>query len=220
MRLITFIRCLICLPLVLLATGCVTPQSYDYTAFRKSRPRSILVLPPVNNTPEVSATNSVFSQLSYPLAESGYYVFPVALVDETFRQNGLSNPAEIHAVDRQKLRDIFGADAALYVTIARYGASYRVFSSSVLVTVQGRLLDLKTGTELWAGSATASDDQGNNSGGGLAGLLIAAAVKQIVNNLMDSSYAVAGRASQQLLYAGRANGLLYGPRKPVVDQPK
>lgn len=214
MRLMAFPRCLFCLMLVVLLAGCATPQPFDYTAFKKNRPRSILVLPPVNNTVEVGATYSVFSQLSYPLAESGYYVFPVALVDETFRQNGLNNPAEIHAVDRAKLRKIFGADAALYVTITDYGVKYTVLNSAVVVTVNAKLVDLKTGTLLWSGEATATDSNSSNQGGGIAGMLIAAAVKQIVNNLMDSSYEVAGRASQFLLQAGRANGILYGPRMP------
>ena len=45
------------LALTALLTGCATP-SYDYTAFRESKPRSILVLPPVNESLDVSASYS------------------------------------------------------------------------------------------------------------------------------------------------------------------
>jgi hypothetical protein len=94
-----------------LTTGCATQtKPYDYTAFKESRPASILVLPPINNSPDVAATYSMYSQVTYPLAESGYYVYPVTLVDETFRQNGLNNPPEMHEVTLKKLREIFGAD--------------------------------------------------------------------------------------------------------------
>ncbi|MBS0544377.1 MAG: DUF799 family lipoprotein, partial [Proteobacteria bacterium] len=94
----------------LIATGCAAPgPSYDYSAFKQSRPASLLVLPPLNSSPDVGATYSMLSQVTLPLAESGYYVLPVSLVDETFHQNGLHNPAEMHDVKLQKLREIFGA---------------------------------------------------------------------------------------------------------------
>lgn len=205
----------ISLTVVLLATGCTTVPPYDYTAYKQSRPRSILILPPVNNSPDVNATYSVFSQLSYPLAESGYYVFPAALVDETFKQNGLTATADIHAVAPAKLLEIFGADAALYVTITKYGSTYAVISSAVVVSANAKLVDLKTGALLWQGSATASNEEGqNNSNGGIAGLLITAIVKQIANNVMEASHTVAGITSQRLLRARPPNGVLHGPRSP------
>ena len=80
------------LMLVLLA-GCATPKSYDYTTFRHHPPRSILVLPPLNESPEVEATYSVLSTMTNPLAESGYYVVPVTLVDETFKRAGARQQA-------------------------------------------------------------------------------------------------------------------------------
>src|SRR4051812_42497023 len=112
----------------LLVVGCATQKKagYDYTAFKAAKPRSILVLPPLNNTPEVNAGNSFYAQVTYPLAEAGYYVLPVGLVNETFRQNGLTTAADIHAVDASKLKEIFGADAAMYVDITRYGSTYTV----------------------------------------------------------------------------------------------
>jgi len=209
-----FLKLAVCLLPAALIVGCATPKApYDYTAFKAAKPRSIVVLPPLNNSPEVNAGNSFYAQVTYPLAEAGYYVLPVALVSETFKQNGLTSPADIHAVDAKKLSDIFGADAAMYVTITNYGASYTVVNSVVTVSAQAKLVDLKTGNVLWTGSATASNNEGgNNGGGGLIGALVAAAVKQIINSTTDASHPVAGVASARLLSAGGSNGLLYGPR--------
>ena len=201
-----------------LASGCATQKPYDYTAFKQSRPASILVLPPLNNSPDVAATYSVLSQVTLPLAESGYYVFPVSLVDETFRQNGLSNPAEMHEVKLQKLREIFGAESALYIDIKHYGTSYAVLSSESRVTVEARLIDLRTEQVLWSGAATASSAEGRNSSGGLAGLLIQAVVSQIVESVTNHSHTVAGTASHRLLAAGRPGGILYGPRSPKYQK--
>jgi len=206
---------LFCAAICLTACSAAKP-TFDYSSYKQSRPRSILVLPPLNNSPDINATYGMLAQATLPLAESGYYVFPVALVNETFKQNGLTASADIHAVPPAKLREIFGADAALYITVTEYGASYRVIDSTVIVSAQARLVDLKTGNEIWQGSATASsaEEQNNSGGGGLAGVLISAIVNQIANNVSDSSYRIAGRASSRLLAAGQPNGILYGPRSP------
>jgi len=95
------------LALALALGGCAASSSnIDYTAFRESKPRSILVLPPLNNSPDVRATYSFLSTVTQPLAEDGYYVFPVVLVDQTFKENGLINAGEIHEVSLAKLREI------------------------------------------------------------------------------------------------------------------
>jgi hypothetical protein len=197
-----------------LVVGCATPKApFDYTAFKQAQPRSIVVLPPLNNSPDVTATYGMLSQMTYPLAEAGYYVLPVALVNETFKQNGLTSPIDIHAVDAKKIREIFGADAGMYVTITSYGTTYTVLNSVVQVTANARLVDLKTGVELWHGTASASSaEQSNNSGGGLVGALVAAAVKQIINSTTDAAYPMAGVTSNRLLSGGLPNGILFGPR--------
>lgn len=195
-------------------SGCATTKPYDYTEFKRSRPASILVLPPVNDSPEVDAIYSVFSQVTYPLAESGYYVFPVSLVDETFRQNGMTTPTEIHEVKSQKLREIFGADSALYIKIYQYGTSYAVVQSESRVTAQARLVDLRSEQVIWAGAATASSGEGRNSSGGLVGILVQAIVNQILESSLNQSHKIAGIASSRLLSAGMPNGVLYGPRSP------
>jgi hypothetical protein len=205
----------------LLLAACATPAKYDYTAYRHSRPHSILVLPPLNNSPDVHATYSFLSTVSQPLAEAGYYVFPVALVDQTFRENGLSNAAEMHQAPLQKLHEIFGADAALYITVSQYGSSYNVLSSNSIVTASAKLIDARDGQLLWEGSASATDAGNNNNqnNGGLLGALIVAVVKQVVNSSVGDAHnhSVAGLASGQLLSA-KPNGLLYGPRSPNFEK--
>lgn len=202
---------------LILTVGCAPPKPYDYTAFKQSRPKSILVLPPVNDSPDVAAPYSVLSQVTFPLAESGYYVLPVSLVDETFRQNGVTSPPDMHAIPRAKLSEIFGADAALYLTVEKYGVTYMIIDSAAVVTVKATLVDLKTGAVLWQGKATASNNEGNNNSSGLAGMLISAVIRQIANSVTDASHPVAGVASQRLLSA-RPNGMLYGPRSPRYGQ--
>lgn len=203
-----------CLAAAMLLVGCAAPEKADYTAFKASRPRSILVLPPLNESPDVKATYGVYAAVTKPLAEAGYYVMPVALVDETFKQNGLANAGEIHTVPIAKLRQIFGADAVMYVTVTEYGTSYHVVTSATVVAAKATLVDLKTGTMLWTGSATASSAEGQGASGGLVGLLVTAAVTQIVNSATDAGDAMAPVTAARLLSGGLPNGILYGPRSP------
>lgn len=207
--------------LFLLLTGCSAnkKQLTDYSAFRESNPRSILVLPPVNTSPDVNASNSFLSSVTLPLAEAGYYVFPVAVVEETFKQNGVTSPDDISAIPRQKLQQIFGADAVMYITVKQYGTSYQVVNSDTRVTATARLVDLRSGKTLWNGGATASTNENqNNSAGGLLGVLISAAVSQIANSATNKSHDVAKITSARLFSAGGDGGLLYGPRSPKYGQ--
>lgn len=209
------------LVLIMSLSACVSmPPAHDYTAFKAVNPESVIILPPVNNTPEVIAPYSVMTQLATPIAESGFYVFPVAMVNQTFNNNGLTQAADIQAVPTPKLKEIFGADTALYVTIDDYGTSYVVISSETRVSVTASLVDLATGQTLWTGTATASSaEQQNANSGGLVGMLVQAAVSQIFETVTDKGFEIAAMTSTRLLSAESYNGLLYGPRSPKYGQP-
>ncbi|CNH12787.1 putative lipoprotein [Yersinia thracica] len=200
--------------MALLLTGCAKPVPQDYSAFKQSKPKSILVLLPQNQSPEVSASHGMLSQVTYPLSEAGYYVLPVAVVDETFKQNGMTNAGDISAVSPAKLHKIFGADAVLYITVVQYGTSYQIITSDTRVTATAKLVDLKTGKLLWSGSATASSNESDNASGGIIGMLVQAAISQIANTMTDKSHDIAGITSVRMLSAGTPNGILYGPRSP------
>ncbi|MCW5665137.1 MAG: DUF799 domain-containing protein [Piscinibacter sp.] len=203
------------LALAALLGACAAPAPYDYTAFRQARPASLLVLPPLNDSADVKAVAGVLATATAPLAEAGYYVLPVSMVDETFRQNGMTTPHDIQQVSTAKLREIFGADAAVYLRVKDYGTRYLVVGSDTRVTVEGRIVDLRSGALLWEGRATASSQESNNNNqGGLVGLLVKALVEQIVGTVTDASFNYAGIANQRLLGAPVRNGILFGPRSP------
>ena len=209
---------LVVLALAALLTGCATQAKYDYSAFRQSKPSSILVLPPLNLSPDIRAPYSMMATVTAPLAEAGYYVFPVALVDQTFRENGMTNPGEAHDAPPARLAEVFGADAVLYITVDEYGAKYMLFDSQVIVSASARLVDLRNGQLLWEGKASASNAEGrDNSGSGLVGMLIGALVRQVANNLGDQGYPVARMTSYRLLSTG-PGGLLPGPRSPEYQK--
>ncbi len=192
--------------LALVFSGCATTlPPKDYTELRRSNPHSILVLPPLNETTDVGATYSLLTTTTQPLAELGYYVFPVAMVDRYFKENGLNLSGEMHQVPLDKLREVFGADAVLYITIQEFGSKYQVLASNTIVRAKAHLADCRTGVTLWEGSAQVVYS-------GQSGLL-EAVVTQIMNKFIDQSHGVAAMASVQL-FLSPGQGLLKGPRHP------
>ena len=210
-----FIFGLVCVVLMLTG-GCATPAKYDYTAYRANLPKSVLVLPPLNQSVDVNAPYSYLSTVSRPLAESGYYAFPVAVVDAFMKENGLPTPGEMHTVSLDKIREVFGADAILYVTIEEYGAKYRVLASTTRVRAKATLVDVVTGTTLWEGTANAVQSSGS-SGGNIIGMLISAAASQIISSATDHAHSLSAVANTQMFF-NENTGLLLGPYNPDYDK--
>jgi hypothetical protein len=205
-----------------LMTGCAssTALQKDTTAYQQHMPKSILVLPPVNDSPDVKATYSYWSSVTVPVAEAGYYVFPLAVVDSMFKENGVTNGSDAQSIAPQKLQEIFGADAGLYIRVKEYGSSYQVLQSVTTVAADAKLIDLKTGDVLWSGSKRIAQSS-NNGNGGLIGALVGALVEQIASSLNDRAYPIASAVNYQMLTPTPANpgiGLLYGPRSPQFQQ--
>lgn len=194
-------------------TGCANKVDYDYTAFKESKPASILVLLPTNQSNEINASFGVLSQITFPLAEAGYYVFPVNLVNEVFKQNGLTVANDIQSVSLTKLQQTFNPDAILYLNVKDYGTTYQVIQSDTRVTLEAKLVDARTAKLLWSGSATASslDSQGTNSN--IFAALISAVINQISDTISDKSVAIAGMTSIKLFtpYPHKDDGILSGP---------
>ena len=201
--------------LAIFFTGCSVkePEPYDYTAFLQKKPHSILVLMPTNDSTDVAGSAAVLANAVAPLSEAGYYVFPVALVNDTFKQNGITEPSEIAAVPLNKLDKIFQADSVLYINIKEYGTSYAVISSSTRVVLEAKLVDIKNGATLWNGTATAIEDSSSGQSS-LLGMLVSAVISQVANTISDKSYNLAAMADAYLFSSNCHNCILYGPYSP------
>ena len=198
--------------LAIFFTGCSVkePEPYDYSAFLQKKPRSILVLMPTNDSTDVTGSAAVLANAVAPLSEVGYYVFPVTLVNDTFKQNGITEPNEIATVPLNKLDKIFHADSVLYINIKDYGTSYAVISSSTKVVLEAKLIDIKSGAKLWEGTATAIEDSSSGQSS-LLGMLVSAVISQVANTISDRSYDLAAMADAYLFSSNCHNCILYGP---------
>jgi hypothetical protein len=202
---------------LLLMAGCAAPKPYDYTNYREHPPRSILVLPPLNESTDVKGTYSYLSTVTRPISEMGYYVFPVAIVDQFLKENGMPTAGEMHQVPLNKVSEIVGADAVLYVTLLQYGSKYQVINSANIVRVKARLVDTKTGVLLWEGAGAAQQNSGGS--GNILADLIAAAISQAISSSTDAAHDTCGPANTSL-FCSKNVGLLYGPYSPKYGQPQ
>lgn len=196
--------------LVFILVGCATPKNYD--KFRSAKPRSILVLPPKNQSTDIRGTYSFLSTVSMPIAEKGFYIFPVVVVDQMMKENGLPSANEMHEVSLKKIKEILNPDAVLYLNLEQYGSKFVVVQSQTSVVASGKLVSASTGEVLWEGRVVKSVSSSDSSGGGLAGLLISAVVSQAVNSSVDHAHEVSIIASHEL-FATEGQGLLNGPYK-------
>lgn len=208
--------------LSLMLGGCVSTairSEAELSTYRSHMPKSILVLPPINDTPEVRATYGYWSTVALPIAEAGYYVFPMPLVDNIFKENGVINGNDAQSIAPQKLQEIFGADAGLYIRIKDYGSKYQVIQSTSTVHVEAKLVDLKSGTLLWSGEKVLSQANGGGDGGSLIAAMVIAAVQQISSSIKDNAHLLSNQVSNVLYRPNLQNtGLLHGPRSPQYQQ--
>ncbi len=119
--------------------------------------RSILVLPPINNSLDTEATRYVLSALMNPLAERGYYVFPLYTVRMLFEREELSEPSEIHSIAPSLLYEMFGADLVLYTIINQWdsGSEHEI---SISVYLRDKVGDL-----VWSKQHAGSFSSGSNN---------------------------------------------------------
>jgi len=187
--------------------GCAT-KPYDYGAFWQHPPRSILVLPPINETATVDATYTYLSTISQPLGDRGYYVFPVEVVDQLLKSNGMPTAGEMHDVPLDKVAEVIGADAVLYVAIDKYTSRYVVLAYNAEVHVRARLIDTRSGTLLWEGVGVATDGTGYSSD--VVGMAVSAVVSAIVSTSTDERHALARAANFRMIFDDKT-GLPAGP---------
>jgi hypothetical protein len=197
--------------LTIFLTGCVaTAPKKDLSSFQAAAPRSILVVPTVNKSLDVDAPNYLLSTLPVPLAEKGFYVFPVHTIKTVLEQEGFYEGDQIHAQPPEALAGMFGADSILYVRINRWDARYAFITTTVTVDFDYRIV-YRDGTELWqANQKMVYQPQNNNNAGSPMAALVAAAINAAVTRAAPNFMPLAKQANNEVFLTG-PNAIPNGP---------
>jgi len=175
--------------------GCVTTPTKDYTKFNSAKPKSILIVPMVNRSVEVTAPDYCLSTITIPLANRGYYVFPVNMIKRLLEDDGLSDANLVHNASVEKLANLFGADAVLYVTINQWDAKYMVLTTQVTVSLSYVIKDGKTGDSIWEHNEIMIYTPQNQSSGNAIADLIVMAVNAAVTRAAPNYVPLARQAN-------------------------
>ena len=198
--------------------GCVAqPVKMDMSAFKAAAPRSILIVPVVNKSLDVDAPNYVLAALPVPIAEKGYYVFPVNTTKYVLEHEGYYEGERIRQLPTPSLAKLFGADAVLYVTINEWDAKYVFLTTIVTVDFDYRLVS-KDGTEIWKESKRMQYQPQNNSSGSPLAMLIVAAVNAAITRAAPNYMPLTRQANQQVFFLG-PNALPDGPYRVITSKP-
>lgn len=192
--------------------GCATRSPQDLTAFKRAAPRSILVVPVVNKSLEVDAPNYLLATLPVPMAEKGYYVFPVNMTKVVLEQEGFYEGEQIQQQPPADIAKMFGADAVLFVTINRWDAQYALITTTVTVDLDYRMY-AKDGIEIWrTKQAMQYQPQATNAGHPLATLIVAAISAAMTRAAPD--YMPLARQAHQIAFVLGPDAMPKGPYAP------
>ena len=178
----------------------------------EEQPRSILILPPMNESTDAEAKEFYTTTTEVPFALMGYYVFPVEMVSDILKQEGIYDAAALTGMPADKFYEYFGADSILFTTIHKWDTSYAVVSSSLKVSISAKLVSTKTNRTLWSNTQTIVVNLGCGSASSLEELLINTVLTAISTATADY-VTYAKEVNQRLIYT-----LPAGPYSPHYMQ--
>lgn len=106
--------------LIFLLIGCVqTPlkKSQRYHLLYTEKPKSIMIMPPINKSVNVEAKEQFHSSLIVPLTLSGYYVLPPLLTMDVLKEESAYDAETFINNSMKQVGALFGVDAVLFTTI-------------------------------------------------------------------------------------------------------
>jgi hypothetical protein len=152
-------------------------KTTDFSQLYQEKTQSIVVLPPANTSTAAEAALYYSTTIAKPLSNRGYYVLPIEITQAMLHEAGIIDGAQLKDLDVAHLRKLFGADAALYVTIHEWNKSYAIIAGSLTVDLAFNLTSLKTGTSLWQHRKRVTVDTSGDQNAGWVGALIATAIR-------------------------------------------
>lgn len=191
-----------------------------YPRVYEESPRSIVLMPPINETNQVELKENFYATLLPPLAERGYYVFSPFLTQELLQQEDVNNAEELVDANLAPFQRIFGADAALFTVIHRW--EKQALNSQILYDISYQLRSLKTNEALFERRVSGGlHISSGNFGGGLFGALGQLVADALTTALTDK--VIAARLANKEILKDLPAGLYHTDhkkdQKTLVDSP-
>lgn len=175
--------------------GSLFPKMYD------QQPRSLLILPPMNESTDAEAKDYYMTTVEAPYALMGYYTFPVEMVGDIMKQEGIYDTELLYNMPLDKFYDYFGADAVLFTRIKKWDVAYMVVASNLTVSIESKIVSTKTSEVLWVYSRSIVINlSGSNNTNDLAGLIVSA-IATAINTASADYVKYARQVNASMMYA-------------------
>ena len=94
----------------------VTRES-QYAKMYEEKPVTLLVMPPINNSTNVEAKDLLYTSISRPLVEAGYYVISPLLAMDVLKSESAYDSEMFFDAPLTAFQNYFGADAVVFSVI-------------------------------------------------------------------------------------------------------
>ncbi len=136
--------------LVIFSGGCAGGPHHSLAPDYTSRtPRSIAVLPVLNETVSLKAPEVFRPILLNKLSMKGYETPALSFIDGRLLEKEVREAGQINTLTPQELGKLLGVEALLYTTVTEFNTTYLLAYASMTVGARLELKDAKTGEKLW-----------------------------------------------------------------------
>ncbi|MCM1520465.1 MAG: DUF799 domain-containing protein [Lachnoclostridium sp.] len=170
----------------------VTRQQ-QYGAMYEYQPKTIVVMPPINQTNFAEAKDYFYTTMALPLIEKGYYVFSPYLTLEMFQTEGAYDSEMFIEGSLEQFKDVLNCDAVMFTRINKW--EKKALDGKIKVDIDYILKSTSTGEVLYTSSGEINLDKSLNGGGGAFGALVSIVATAL--NTAATEKVIAGRACNQ-----------------------
>src|SRR5574344_811126 len=114
-------KLLFIIPLAAIVSSCGTlsnvTRGNQYAQLYEEKPITLLVMPPINNTTNVEAKEYLYTSISRPLAEAGYYVISPLLAMDVLKAESAYDAEMFIDKPLTTFQNYFGCDAVVFSEI-------------------------------------------------------------------------------------------------------
>jgi hypothetical protein len=184
-------------------TGC-TPlltRGQQYAKLYEHKPTTFLVMPPINNTTNVEAKDLLYTSISKPLIEAGYYVISPYLAMDILKNESAYDAELFINASLSPFQRYFGADAVVFSVIdawTKQGFGIRTKIRYIVKSAHSNEVLFEKSCNLYL---DLSANSGNSSPFGAIANLIASAVNTAVTD-----HIVAARKANYYIFSDIPRG--------------
>lgn len=151
--------CILALSVSACATDLQTKVAGNLLALSKNQ--TVAILPIETSDPGQKEMAEMFRQGLYAnLKQSKFHLLERYVVDGLLKQNKLTDPSTLLAINPMQFGEILGVDAIVFSRINKVERSYFILHSSIELSVSVQMVDTRSGEILWRAEQTEQDFSG------------------------------------------------------------